>query len=547
MTRPDCPASPLSSLFPALLASLALGLGCAGCNSGSSSGPASYVPGDDTYVRMGSTLETARAEHALAPVGSGVVLVSGGATLAADAVDTAELFDTTSGVSRALGARMSAARARHVVAPISSNDALILGGLGRDGRALDSVEVFRREDESFAPLAARLATPRAGASALVVAGELWIVGGEGARSAERWDLSALRRVALVELPGPARVEPTLVAVGERVFVYGGAAGAAPLWLEPEGARAVEGALALRAGAVASPSGEAVWLIGGVLNPAETGGETKINRGVQRVHPSEGASYLDIELGVRREAPLAFASREDGVLIFAGQVNGFPVAEAEQLTPTQRPLPSLPGGRAAPRGLLLSEGVVLLAGGREADGAPSFLVDLILPPGAALRDGEQAYRAAAAERDASDARQGDLASAGADLSAAELERDRLAAELAATERQLADTRAWILRSSEALDAARDATRVAEARASQLAAEVSDLEQRVAAARQAAAQGAADLAAAEQALDQARADKAEADRRAEACRQAAAQLQAQINSARARIGQLEAERSSLLAQL
>ena len=77
MTRPDCPASPLSSLFPALLASLALGLGCAGCNSGSSSGPASYVPGDDTYVRMGSTLETARAEHALAPVGSGVVLVSG--------------------------------------------------------------------------------------------------------------------------------------------------------------------------------------------------------------------------------------------------------------------------------------------------------------------------------------------------------------------------------------------------------------------------------------------------------------------------------------
>ncbi|HBP20081.1 MAG TPA: hypothetical protein DEA08_20115, partial [Planctomycetes bacterium] len=194
------PTHPLASALT-LLTSLAAGLCLAGCGSGSSSGPATYVPGDDTYLRMGSTLEAARAGHALAPVGSGVVLVSGGETLSAAADDTAELFDTTSGVSRALGARLTTPRTRHVVAPIASGDVLILGGAGRDGRPLDSVEVFRRADESFQALEARLAAPRAGASALVVAGELWIVGGERQHSAERWDLSTLSRVARVELPG----------------------------------------------------------------------------------------------------------------------------------------------------------------------------------------------------------------------------------------------------------------------------------------------------------------------------------------------------------
>ncbi|MGE0712443.1 MAG: kelch repeat-containing protein [Planctomycetota bacterium] len=528
------------------LASLALlsALGASGCAPGGQHAPAVYAPGASVPVRAATTLESARADHAISAIGTGLVLVTGGETLSAPVSDTAELVDARSGACAALGARLTAARAGHVQVTLPSGDVLLAGGRGSDGRALDSLEVFHVASGTFSALPERLLAPRDQAVAALTSGRLVIAGGVRQASLEVWSLAPLAPQGRIELPGGPRVAPDLVHVrGDLYFLYGGEDDPAPLWIDVASGEVTPatGELVRRATAIRAPGEEAVWLVGGLR-------ERDVNRIVQRVAPEQEPRFVVDGPQQRRERPVVTADALGTVSVFGGRLNGFAVSEAEQLAPSAQPLPPLPGERERPAAAVLEdEGVIVLVGGRGADGRPTPYVDLILPPGAVARDGEASYRAASAGQQQDAARAGDLARAGANLGQARGDRDQVQGELTAVSGELAGVRQGIDRLELDLSAAKAGATKAEEEARESAALLQTREQELAATQANASASAAQLSAAKTRATNARNNAAQDAQQAADLRARVDSLEQQLAAARARQAELTVRQSTLQAQL
>lgn len=547
--------STLTTLFLALLTATL----SAGCNSGSrSSGAASTTAAS---VRVAAALQTARADHAVAAIGSGRVLVTGGETLQERATRSAEIFDARSGSGRALGVQLSEARAGHVAAAVSSGDVLILGGRDARGQGLQTVERFRLEEERFEPSEARLRFPRVAAAVSVEPARVVFAGGRGQRSVEVFDLEAERSEVVLELPSTRR-GGSLTRISESLYLlYGGESPdpEAPraLWLDlAAGSVAAVGpiddlglqgpeATSLPTGAVifASPKEPGVaWLVSGLWKGKE-------NRGVLRLEPDVAPRFLRDQqgLGTPRTGSIGLAHPDGSLSVFAGTWQGFPVTASERLFPAPSSLPSIQDGRETLVALGLPEGEIALIGGRGADGRPTALVDVILPEGAATRDAEAAYREAASERDAERERLGTLAEEREGLALTEAEVARVRAELKQTEAALAATEAEVTRLTQDLAASKAAAQAAETERQRLTQVVAQREAEVAQAQQNANAAADALQAAQIQLGNAQRSLGQAQQQAASAQQQSQSLQSQLQSAQTQADQLSSKASTLRIQL
>jgi len=549
----------LQRTLTTLLLALSISTLSAGCNSGSRSSSGASRP--SASVRVAGALQTARAEHAVAAIGSGQILVTGGETLQERATRTAEVFDARSGSGRALGARMSEARAGHVAAAITSGDVLILGGRNARGQSLQTVERWIADEERFEASDARLRFPRSGAAVSVEATRVVFASGRGQRSVEVFDLETQTSRIVLELASP-RTGAQLTQISDELYLLYGGQSADPqapraLWLDlgSGSASAVgpiddlglqgEEATSLPTGGVifASPREPGVaWLVSGLWKGKE-------NRGVLRLELDVAPRFLRDQqgLGTPRIGSVGLAHEDGSLSVFAGTWNGFPVSASERVFPEQTSLPSIQDGRETLVALALPEGEIALVGGRGADGRPTALVDVILPEGAAVRDAEAAYRNAAAERDAERQRTSTLADEIAGLALTEAEVQAARAELQRTEAALAATEAEITRLTQDLAASQAETQAAQAEVQRLTQAVTQRQAELAQAQQNANAAADALQAARIQLANAQSALGQAQQRAASAQQQAQSLQAQVQSAQAQANQLSSKASSLRIQL
>lgn len=531
----------------------------AGCNTGSRSSDGGLRPA--ASVRVAGAMQTARAEHAVAALSSGRVLITGGETLQESATRSAELFDARSGSGRALGAPMTEARAGHVAAPIDSGDVLILGGRNAAGQSLQTVERFLADEERFEALDARLRFPRAGAAVSVEADRVVFASGRGQRSVEVFDLASSTSTLALELATPRTGAQLTRIEGDLYLLYGGLSNdpQAPLaiWLDlSAGTTSAVGpiedlglqgpsATSLPTGGLvfASPREPGVaWLVSGLW-------KGKDNRGLLRLEPDVAPRFLRDQQGLAtpRIGSIGVAHQDGSLSVFAGTWNGFPVAASERVFPEPTSLPSLNDGRESLVALGLPEGEIALIGGRGADGRPSALVDVILPEGAAARDAEAAYREAASERDAERQRRSTLADERAGLSLTQAEVAAAEAELARTEAALTATEAEILRLSDALATSQAAAKAAQAEVQRLAQLVTQREAEVRTAQQNANTAADALRAAQLRLATTRSAQQAAQQQATSAQQTANRLAGQVQTTQSQATQLSNKASSLRIQL
>lgn len=129
---------------------------------------------------------TGRARHQATDLGTGQVLISGGATGmssvgdAGDPLDTAEIFDPAldGGTFEPIAALMDEARQRHVAARIPGGRVLVCAGEGVDGRALTTCEVFTMDTRRFDPFPASVNPGGPGMTAIPAPdGRVFLVGG----------------------------------------------------------------------------------------------------------------------------------------------------------------------------------------------------------------------------------------------------------------------------------------------------------------------------------------------------------------------------------
>lgn len=531
----------------------------AGCNSGSREGGSAFR--HPRSVRVAGALQTARAEHAIAPLGSGRILVTGGETLQALASSTAEVFDARSGSGRALGSQLSEARVGHVAAAVASGDVLILGGRNASGRGLQTVERFLAAEERFEVEDARLLFPRVGAAVSVEEGRVVFASGRGQRSVEVFDLEGLTSAVVLQLPTP-RIGANLTRISDDLYLlYGGVSAdrEAPiaLWLDlgsgettpvgPIEDLGVQGpdATALPTGGVvfASPTEPGVaWLVSGVWKGKE-------NRGVLRLEIDVAPAFLRGQPGpaTARQGSIGLAHPDGSLSVFAGTWNGYPVAASERIHPEPVALPSLNDGRESLVALALPEGEIALVGGRGADGRPSALVDVILPEGAAARDGEAAYRDATSERNAEQERLGTIADEQAQLANTKSQVADQRAELARTEAALTATQAELAQLVTALEASRAATKTAQAEAQRLTQVVAQRAEELRRAKQNANTAADALAATRLRLNAARSALASAQQQARSAGAEASRLAGQVQSAQSEASRLSSTALSLRIQL
>ena len=559
----------LQRTLTTLLLALTISTLSAGCNSGSRSSSGTARP--SASVRVAGALQTARADHAVAAIGSGRVLVTGGETLQAGATRSAEIFDARSGSGRALGAQMTEARAGHVAAAVGSGsvgsdevlgrDVLILGGRNAAGQSLQTVERWIAAEERFEASEARLRFPRSEAAVSVEADRVVFASGRGQRSVEVFDLETQTSRIALELSAPRRGAQLAKISDELYLLYGGhsADPQAPtaLWLDL-GAGSVSAvgpiedlglqgreATSLPTGGVifASPREPGVaWLVSGLWKGKE-------NRGVLRLEVDVAPRFLRDQpgLGTPRVDSIGLAHEDGSLTVFAGTWQGFPVRASERVFPEQTSLPSIEDGRETLVALALPEGEIALIGGRGADGRPTALVDVILPEGAAARDAEAAYREAASERDAERQRTSTLADESAGLALTEAEISAARAELARTEAALAATEAEITRLTQDLDASQAATKAAQAEVQRLTQAVSQRQAELTQAQQNANAAADALQASRIQLANAQSALGQAQQQAASAQQQTQSLQGQVQSAQSQANQLSSKASTLRIQL
>ncbi|MCO5167823.1 MAG: hypothetical protein M9894_15875 [Planctomycetes bacterium] len=353
---------------------LIAGLVVTGCSQGSRPGAAG-VAGPDVTGAWGAALLQGREGHQVSVLADGRALVTGGRT-SAGVTAACEWIDVT---ARRVQPGPEATQPRADHAAVAHAGAVYLLG-GRDASGpLDTVEVLR--DGRFERLAERLSAPRAGAAAALV-GELLVVAGGEAATAEVWELEpAPRRRATIALPRPFR-DAALVALGERALLVD--AGGPPALLTPR-----TGEVRVLEAPASSGAPAALVAPAGAEALAALVGEREVVLVDAEGRARPGAA-------VASGAGAAAVSPAAGLLLVAGGADevGLPRAEVTLVSLGAGTRPAAPlfearrGVRAA-SARVDDRATALLVGGVDAAGRPSAVIDAFTFGAAPATDGEDA--------------------------------------------------------------------------------------------------------------------------------------------------------------
>lgn len=124
-----------------------------------------------------------RANHTATRLGNGKVLITGGFSsnvLPAPTLDTAELYDSTTGTFAALTGRMTSTRTSHAATLLPGGQVLLTGGQIAHNNADGSTgaELYDPVTQTFSAITAQMVSPRGGHSAtLVPGGKVLLAGG----------------------------------------------------------------------------------------------------------------------------------------------------------------------------------------------------------------------------------------------------------------------------------------------------------------------------------------------------------------------------------
>ncbi|MGP3690084.1 DUF6603 domain-containing protein [Streptomyces sp. IBSNAI002] len=311
-----------------------------------------------TWTAAGDTPAAVRATGAEAVrLGSGGVLVAGGADATGGALATAALFDPVALAWEQLPP-LRTARTGHTVVRLADNRVLVAGGRDRAGAPLASTELYDPVARAWTP-AGDLNTPRGGhAAVLLPGGRVLVCGGTAERGGH-----GVRTLAGAELFEPRT----------------------GLW---DIARPMADA---RAGhrAVLLPGSGRVLAVGGAL--ATGAGEVALAY-CELYDPATGDWAPAGALATGRKGHEATVLADGSVLVTGGDATGLPaaprfgrapLATAERYAPgagTWSQAPPMPAGRSRHRALLLRSGLVLVTGGAHGpDGAAGFRGTLLHDP------------------------------------------------------------------------------------------------------------------------------------------------------------------------
>ena len=508
-----------------------------GCSPGGHDPVPAFTPRAGGPTRVSAGMQTARAGHSATRLDATQVLIVGGRTLEDSATHTAEVFDAATGFSTPLGSRMTQARTQHAAVPLPSGEILLAGGYGTLGESLDSMERFNPQTREFSRVPQRLRRPRAGSAATVHSDLLLLACGAEEDSLEAWDLSTLTlRYSIDGLPGGPRVGAQLVPYDERhVLLYGGEAGQPPVWID-----VIEQAKVVR---------HEVFESGTVVRAPDLSPDLLVvgERTIQRLNPDLGEDdppvFLEWGLLMPRNHPLVLVGSQ-GLYVFSGTRDGFPVSVAERVRPGSAEVwPPASGTRTEMTAVLLDGGVVVLAGGVEADGRPSALIDLFLPAGAPTPYGDRVFTDARRRKSEDEAVGEQLAQTRDERSQAEDRIRALEVELASIRRGLSDEGAAALGLSQRISQARDRLADEDARFNQVQQRVGERIQRVQQLRQDQAAAQADRQAAQNELEAAQSELENVRRDREAIEARVRELEDALAVRRERIQALRARRDAI----
>jgi hypothetical protein len=179
-----------------------------------------------TWTATG-TLSTGRIGPTATLLTTGKVLLTGGQTGTGVALDSAEIFDPTTGTYTATGTMAMARKAGHVAVRLPTGKVLVAGGADADGSATASAEIYDPATGAFITTGS-LNTARYGVftGVLLPTGKVLIAGGSGAggplNSAEVYDPAAGTFATTGSLAVARFNHTTTLLPSGKVLVVGGA-------------------------------------------------------------------------------------------------------------------------------------------------------------------------------------------------------------------------------------------------------------------------------------------------------------------------------------
>jgi hypothetical protein len=291
-------------------------------------------PKSNTWSSVGS-LSSARANAATVLLYDGRVLIAGGRS--ADGVlRSADLFTRGAGFSAA--GEMLSERSGHAAVVLFDGRVLVTGGVGADGMALNSAEIYDPSTGDWHAVPASMAEARADHTATLLAdGRVLIAGGDiaGVPSAtfEVFDPTVEQFHVAGVLSAPRMQHAAALISGGRVLIAGGTDGNVPLAsvdvVDADAGWVGQATMAEpRAGLTATALLDGRVLVAGGANTNQELTSAEI------FDPATGSfTPTDSTLTAARRNHLAFLlPHNNQVLIVGGLAGGNPVATAEYFTP-----------------------------------------------------------------------------------------------------------------------------------------------------------------------------------------------------------------------
>ncbi len=277
----------------------------------------------DSFVSAGS-LNAARTNHAATLLADGRVLLTGGRNDSSSALNSAEIFDPTTGQCTQLPSAMQSSRAYHTATRLNDGRVLIAGGSVDVGSTmLATAEIFDPASGTFTPTGSMSYARGRHTATLLSNGTVLITGGgfssSSARSdAEIYDPSQGKFLTPVVSMHAARLGHTATLLSDgRVLVAGGTNSSAEIYAPATGIFTVTGSMstARRFHTATLLSNNTVLITGG--NDLTTG--TNVLSSAEIYTPSSGTfASAGFSLFLPRENHQASLLANGNVIISGGQ-------------------------------------------------------------------------------------------------------------------------------------------------------------------------------------------------------------------------------------
>lgn len=147
-----------------------------------------YDPSSQTFTSTG-IMSTPRYSHTATLLNNGEILMTGGMGVNGTELDTAELFNPTTGTFAPKKGSMAVGREGHTVTLLGDGKVLLTGGASFNGPFLSSAEVYDPSTGLFTPVNGAMSIPRRYQTATLLAnGQVLVAGGGGGSGSVSADL-----------------------------------------------------------------------------------------------------------------------------------------------------------------------------------------------------------------------------------------------------------------------------------------------------------------------------------------------------------------------